>query len=68
MKKAIVETVTNLTIKVSKLFQMLIILKSSFFVWCTCYSISVSVKISHVMIGTLTNLIFINIHHQFPQR
>ena len=34
-QNAIVETVTNLTIKVSKHFQMLIILKSSFFVWCT---------------------------------
>ena len=33
-----------------------------------CYLIPFSVKISHVMIGNLTNLIFINIHHQFPHK
>ena len=40
------------------------------FIFCLvhCYLIPFSVKISHVMIGNLTNLIFINIHHQFPQR
>ena len=32
-----------------------------------CYLIPFSVKISHVRICNLTNLIFINIHHQFPQ-
>ena len=40
------------------------------FIFCLvhCYLIPFSVKISHVMIGNLTNLIFINIHHQLPQR
>ena len=33
-----------------------------------CYLIPFSVKISYVMIGNLTNLLFINIHHQVPQR
>ena len=35
------------------------------FIFCLvhCYLIPFSVKISHVMIGNLTNLIFINIHH-----
>ena len=40
------------------------------FVFCLvhCYLIPFSVKVSHVMIGNLTYLIFINIYHQFPQR
>ena len=32
-----------------------------------CYLIPFSVKISNIMIGILTNLIFIDIHHEFPQ-
>ena len=35
MLKILLLKLMNLTIKVSKHFQMLIILKSSFFVWCT---------------------------------
>ena len=40
------------------------------FIFCLvhCYLIQFSVTISHVMIGNLTNLVLINIHHQFPQR
>ena len=33
-----------------------------------CYFIPFSVKISHVMISILTNFIFTDIHHEFPQR
>ena len=45
-----------------------IFLEKFIFCFLHCYLIPFSVKVSHVMIGNLTNLIFINIHHQFPQR
>ena len=40
------------------------------FIFCLVhgYLIPFSVKISHIMTCNLTNLIFINIHHQFLQR
>ena len=67
-QNAIVETVTNLIHQGFKAFPSADSFEKFIFCLVHCYLIPFFVKTTHVMIDNLTNLVFINIHHQIPQR